>query len=464
MGLYEVTTTKGKLEGIDMGSYAVFKGVPYAKPPIGALRFCPPQEADAWEGVKKAQKFPPESIQRSGHDGFYGKEFYSNPDYLVPMSEDCLYLNVWTPAQAGEEQAALPVAVWIHGGAYQGGYCSEFPFDGEAYCKRGVILVTINYRLGMWGFLTLSELAEENGDNTCGNVGLLDQIAAIKWVKENIAAFGGDPENITVFGQSAGSMSISVLSCAEETRGLYQRAILQSGGGYEAGYLSHCLSWQEAAAKNEAYFRRFYPEGSLLEQLRSIPAEELQSQQEETMREIMEKAAGKGWPEMPFVFSVVKDGRLLKDGLDETIAAGGLHPITYMIGSNSHDMGCDPARIPDTETTMYQSILKWSKLCQSLHTGHCYNYFFAKQPLGDDAGAFHSCELWYMFGTLDRSWRPKEEADYRVSEEMLSCWTNFMKTGNPSGKAEDGMICNEDNQNIEWSEFTEEHPYVHMFH
>ena len=121
--------------------------------------------------------------------------------------------------------------------------------------------------------------------------------------------------------------------------------------------------------------------------------------------------------------------------------------------------------IPDTETVMYQSIIKWSKLCYSLRTGHCYNYFFARKPLGDEAGAFHSCELWYMFGTLDRSWRPKEEADYRVSEEMLCCWTNFMKTGNPSGRMANGAITSlsEDSKEIEWPEFTKEHPYVHTF-
>ncbi len=465
MGLYQVTTKKGKLEGIDKGDYAVFKGIPYAKSPTGDLRFRPPQETEAWEGVRKAQEFSPKCIQRAKSSSFYEKEFYSEPQYQVPMSEDCLYLNIWTPAPSSIAPPLYPVAVWIHGGAFSSGYSSAISFDGEAYCKRGVLLVTINYRLGMWGFLTLPELAEENGDGTCGNVGLLDQIAAIRWVRENIAAFGGDPENITVFGQSAGSMSISVLSCAEETKGLYQHAILQSGGGYEAGFLSHCLSWQEAAAKNEAYFRQFYPDGSLLEQLRSLPAEKLQHQQEETMQRVMEKAGGKGWPEMPFVFSVVKDGRLLKGGLDESIAAGRLHPIDYIIGSNSHDMGCDPARIPDTETVMYQSIIKWSKLCYSLRTGHCYNYFFARKPLGDEAGAFHSCELWYMFGTLDRSWRPKEEADYRVSEEMLCCWTNFMKTGNPSGRMANGAITSlsEDSKEIEWPEFTKEHPYVHTF-
>jgi len=450
MSLSQVKISKGSIQGIEMGEYAVYKAIPYAKPPVGELRFRAPKEVDAWEGILEAINYAPKCMQEEQTEGFYAKEFYADPQYLVPRSEDCLYLNIWTPAKSSEEK--LPVAVWIHGGAFQGGYGSEITFDGEAYCKHGVILVTINYRLGIWGFLTLPEMQQESEDGCCGNIGLLDQIAALKWVKKNIEAFGGDPENVTLFGQSAGSMSVSVLSCAEETQGLFQHAILQSGGGYEAGYLSHCLSWKEAAQKNEAYFRQKYPEGSLLEQLRREPAEVLQKQLEETRRECMRKAGGQGFPEMPFVFSVVKDGRILVDGLDEAIREGKLHDIDYIIGSNANDMGCNPEVIPHEQSSMYQSNLKWSILCDRQKRGRCYNYFFARKALGDEAGAFHSFELWYMFGTLGRSWRPKEEHDYRLSEEMLEYWTGFMKTGKPAGE-----------EVREWSAFSEDHPYVHIF-
>lgn len=172
-----------------------------------------PREPLPWEGVYHADTWPCRSMQGAGTGGFYDKEFYDEPEYMTPLSEDSLYLNIWTPAkQAGEK---LPVAFWIHGGAFMGGFGHEKEFDGAAYCKRGVILVTINYRLGPIGFLAHPWLSQENEKNggpaVSGNYGILDQIAALKWVRENIDVFGGDPDNITVFGQSAGCMSVQTL-------------------------------------------------------------------------------------------------------------------------------------------------------------------------------------------------------------------------------------------------------------
>ena len=208
-----ITTRYGSIEGLERKGYALFLGVPYAKPPVGALRWHRPLPPEPWEGVREAKAFPNRSMQEIHEDPFYDKEFYDEAAYQTPVSEDSLYLNIWTPAKSAGEK--LPVAFWIHGGAFMGGFGHEKEFDGAAYCRRGVILVTVNYRLGSWGFLAhpllSAEAAAEGGPAVSGNYGILDQIAALRWVRENIGAFGGDPENITVFGQSAGGMSVQTL-------------------------------------------------------------------------------------------------------------------------------------------------------------------------------------------------------------------------------------------------------------
>ena len=210
MAITETKTKYGQVHGVQKDGYTVFRGVPYAKPPVGEKRFCPPEEPACWEGVYKADHFGCVCPQTEHEpDSFYGKEFYLDPEFGMKQSEDCLYLNIWTPANTVDEK--LPVAFWIHGGAFMHGFSHESEFDGAAYCERGVILVAINYRLGAFGFLAHPWLSEESGAGRSGNYAILDQIAALKWVKENIAAFGGDPENITVFGQSAGCMSVQTL-------------------------------------------------------------------------------------------------------------------------------------------------------------------------------------------------------------------------------------------------------------
>ena len=200
-----VTTRKGKIKGCAENGCLVFKGIPYAKPPVGELRWRAPQETESWEGTYEAVRFSDKAVQGDQNVGFYGKEFYADPAYDVGISEDCLYLNIWAPEEAvGEDaKAGLPVAFWIHGGAFMSGYGSEQEFDGAAYAKRGVILVTINYRLNIYGFLAHPWLSKESDKGVSGNYGILDQIAALKWVFENIEAFGGEPGNITIFGQSS---------------------------------------------------------------------------------------------------------------------------------------------------------------------------------------------------------------------------------------------------------------------
>ena len=228
-----VVTAYGSYLGVQEDGYRKYLGVAYAKAPVGELRFAPPQRPDAFEGVKKADHFGNRCMQ-GGSDPFYGKEFYSDPAFMPPVSEDCLYLNIWTPDGA-EENENLPVAFYIHGGAFMGGAGSETEFDGASYAKRGVILVTINYRCGIFGFLAHPFLAAESENGLCGNYGILGQIAALTWVRENSRAFGGDPENITIFGQSAGAMSVQTLCSSPLTEGMFARAIMQSGGSYGVG-------------------------------------------------------------------------------------------------------------------------------------------------------------------------------------------------------------------------------------
>ena len=213
----------GSIEGLVREGFLLFKGIPYAQPPVGALRFSPPQQMEPWNGVYKATEFGPICPQDSHEPGsFYHKEFYSGE--APRMDEDCLYLNILTPKQWREP---LPVAIWFHGGAYLNGHGAEMEFDGEAYAKRGVILVTVNYRLGFFGFFAHPKLKHS------GNYGILDQIAAIDWVRENIGAFGGDTDNITVFVQSAGGGSVQTLVRSALTEGKVHKAIIQSAGGYK---------------------------------------------------------------------------------------------------------------------------------------------------------------------------------------------------------------------------------------
>ena len=201
--LSQVMTKYGALEGVSLDSgCSLYRGVPYAAPPVGELRFRPPQPPVPWDGVRKCDQWGAACPQEpSNHPKSpYSVEFYSGQDYPPRMDEDCLFLNIWTPAKSADDR--LPVMLWLHGGGVQNGYSHEMEFDGEALAKRGVILITANYRLNIFGFFAHPLLTAESGHHACGNYGIMDQIQALRWIKENIGAFGGDPDNITLFGQS----------------------------------------------------------------------------------------------------------------------------------------------------------------------------------------------------------------------------------------------------------------------
>lgn len=442
----QVLTSKGILEGVDLGSHIVFKGVPYAKPPVGELRWREPQEMESWDGVLKADKFGKITVQdlpdpKHPFMGRFAKEFYNNPDFIPAMSEDCLYLNIWTPKDAKGKK--FPVAFWIHGGGFGGGYNCELEFDGEEYCKKGVILVSVEYRCNVFGFLAHPWLDAENEKGISGNYGIMDQIAALKWVYENIEAFGGNPKNITVFGQSAGSMSTQVLISSDLTDGMIAKAIMQSGIACAVG-----IDRGPTLEEEEVFGKRYVEMtgAKSIEELRSMTSEELRNVHRQFNAKMFQ--TGQGLVLVPNV-----DGYVLKDTVKNFWKEGKIRNIPYMAGVVVDDLGAKPEEVKEKRTgLLMEECKRWSTKSNEVNQNPAYLYFFAHELPGDDWGAFHSAELWYTFGTLGRCWRPMTDADYKISEEMVTYWANFMKTGNP-----------EDEGTAEWQPYTEKNTFVKKF-
>lgn len=412
--------TGGKVQGVASAvqGVTVFKGIPYAAPPVGELRWKRPQPVEPWKGIRKADAFGPISWQGGQTPGsFYYKEFYWKDD--VKMSEDCLYLNVWAPSGTlGKNKAKLPIAVWIHGGGYVNGYGNEITMDGDAWAERGVILVTFNYRLGLLGFLSHPELGAENPEGISGNYGTFDQIAALQWVHDNIAQFGGDPENVTVLGQSAGAASVKNMVSSPLSKGLIRHAIIQSGGGL-GNFIDPKNGNDEAQAKGRELMEKYgYTSVS---QMRAAKPEDL----------LKINSWGFASPH--------QDGVALTETFDESVTGNDVADADYMIGYCLDDM-----------MSMNKQITDFCYVRDSLSTKGVYYYLFARKLPGSKDGAFHSSELWYMFHTLNRSWRPFTEADYRLSDEMMDYWTNFAKYGNPNGNTSDES----------WPRFSYDNPFV----
>ena len=422
----------GFLQGVPSAAkgVTVFKGIPYAAPPVGDLRWREPQPVKAWGGVKVADHFGPIPWQKdlSGMD-LYGKEFYS--DGMPEMSEDCLYLNVWAPSgSVGKAGSKLPVAMWIHGGAFDHGFSNEITFDGDAWASRGVILVTINYREGIFGFFGHESISKEEGaEGRSGNYALYDQLAALEWVRSNISAFGGDPDNITVFGQSAGARSVQTLVSLPENKGKIAKAIIQSGGGINPDLQGRERGYPEVWAQGEE-FRQFAGYEDIAQMREASP--------QEIMQKYDEFIASGGYMQI----GPVMDMKIVGRSFTTAASQNEVCDIPYMIGSTRGD-GVQRAKDID-------------QFCASrvYYGGQpVFEYMFSRELPGDDAGAFHSAELWYMFGTLDRCWRPFTKADYDLSAEMLDAWTNFCKYGNPCGKEQTDF----------WYPFTESNPYRKIF-
>ena len=413
-----VNTAYGELAGVDCGDYMVYKSVPYAQPPLGELRWRAPQPPEPWEGVLEATQFHGRCMQDDPAGPPWDKDFYDNPSYITPATEDCLYLHIWAPKDAHD----APVALWIHGGAFMGGYAFEKEFDGAAYCAHGIIMVSVEYRCNVFGYLAHPWLTAEAG--TSGNYGTLDQIAALRWVHENIASFGGDPANITVFGQSAGAMSVQTLCSSPLARPYITKAILQSGGSYGSG-----LHRDMPLAEQEHYGQMFAEVAGVksLDEMRALSANRVLTLIPQFFEKAMPEAHG-------LFLTPTIDGRVLTGGYYELMDAGEIADIPYLIGCTKDDILTTPEMDKPAEDPLYQGCIAFSRKLDELGRKPAYMYYFTRDLPGDDLGAWHSSELWYTMGTLDRCWRPWTEGDRKLEQRILDYWANFMRDGDPNGE------------------------------
>ena len=450
----QVATDKGVVEGTASADskIRIFKGIPYAAPPVGALRWKAPQPAASWTGVRKATEFGSRCMQ--GH--IYTDMIFRDPG----PSEDCLNLNVWTPAASAQEK--LPVMVWIYGGGYAAGATSEPRQEGENMARKGVVVVSMNYRLGVFGFFVHPELAKESGHGSSGNYGLMDQVAALQWVQKNIVAFGGDPANVTLFGESAGSFSVSAQMASPLAQGLFQRAIGESGAffGTSLGLKSLAKAEEDDAKFAEAVG------APTLEALRAKPAGEL-----------LQSALKQGGGVVRFAPDI--DGWFFPETAWATYAAGKQSHVPLLAGWNADEGSAraifksDPATAEnfakrakelygekaDAFLKLYPgatdeqaersaqdlagdqfigfSTWKWLEMQAATGKSPEYRYEFDDAPPapagGVARGAYHSAEIEFVFGVLaskDLAWRPE---DFKLSDLMSTYWSNFAKTGDPNG-------------------------------
>ena len=398
----EIRGTTCQWEGV-----SAFKGIRYAT----AKRWEYPVLVEKWDGIYDATEYGNCSYQpRAFYDeskvtakAFYYNEFRKGETYTY--DDDCLFLNIWKPEKATAD-SKLPVIFYIHGGGYKGGCGHEKHFDGPVWPTKDVIAVTCNYRLGMMGFMCLEELKKEAGHT--GNYGLYDQMTALQWVQKNIEAFGGDPSNVTVMGQSAGAMSVQQLCLSPLTDGLFAKAVMNSGGG-----VSSLMDTKATAESRCAFWEKVKAEAGCanVAELRALEAEKLFKAWDKVTKET--KGAG-------MIGSPCVDGLMVAKPNSEAVKTGMQKDIPYMMGSTSEDI------VPPIIHGMAKN---WCKL----QKGYCW--FFDRKLPGDDNGAWHSSELWYFFGTLKNGWRPFEEKDYKLSEEMVTALCNFAKTGNPGWEA-----------------------------
>ena len=448
-----IKTKQGKVEGTMSGPIRAFLGIPFAAPPVGNLRWKPPMPAAKWSGVRSAKEFGSHCMQPK----LYADMIFRDPG----ISEDCLTLNVWTPAK--DKTAKLPVMVWIFGGGFITGGTSEPRQDGTNLAKNGVVVVTMNYRLGIFGFFAHDALAAESGRNAAGNYGFLDQTAALQWVQQNIKAFGGDPANVTLFGESAGSFSVSAQMASPLAKGLFQRVIGESGGAFNSGSISFPPMKKAAAA--DAEFAQSTLSATTLDQLRAIPAQQL-------LDAAMKKP--EHGPSVRFAPDV--DGYFLPESVPSIFAAGKQNDVPMLAGWNRDEGGFAAKATVDSLTAdltkqfgdrapealklfpaaddtqavrsasdlagdrfIAYSTWRWLEAQVTFGKQSVFRYRFDLAPPADPnhpggLAAYHSSEIPYVFGDLDLlngfAWRPE---DHQLSQQMQKYWTNFARTGNPNG-------------------------------
>lgn len=452
----------GLVQGTIEDGLAVYKGIPFAAPPVGDFRWRAPQPLTKWDGVKQTTKFAPGPIQGWG----------SQSD----KSEDCLYLNVWTPAKTSKDK--IPVLVWIYGGGFNGGSTSEPTYSGEKLAKKGVVLVSIAYRVGLLGFFVHPELSAENPNKVSGNYGLLDMIAGLKWVKNNIAAFGGDPGKVTIFGESAGGIAVSMLCASPLAKGLFHGAISQSGGSFgpprPTTFPGENLKRLHIAEKDGETFVKNAGFSSISD-LRKLGTDKLPA------------VRGLAWP--------IIDGYVIPDDQYKLYEAGKFNDTPILVGYNSDEgLSFSPPKTPEDYIagvkTRYgkfaddlikaypvaaNSVPKtardlardaafgwhtwsWARLQAKMGKAKAYYYYFDQHPdyPADSPkagqGSPHGQDVAYVFEHLDTSNPQTTKSDLEISDAMGTYWTNFAKYGHPNG-----------NGVPEWPAFSDENPVVMYF-
>ncbi len=469
-----VKVEQGLLDGTVEQGLTVYRGIPFAAPPVGDLRWRAPQPAAKWDGVRHADKFAPECVQGSFGSAPPGQE-------APAMSEDCLYLNVWTPAKSASSH--IPVLVWIYGGGFNAGATSVPTYSGEILARKGVVLVSIGYRVGPLGFLAHPELSAESPQHVSGNYGLLDMIAGLQWIQKNIARFGGDPGKVTIFGESAGGIAVSQLCSSPLAKGLFQGAISESGGSFghprsagQPGENMRLLSDEERSGEELA---RSTGAASIAE-LRNMPAEKIMA--------AARGQRGMAWP--------IVDGWVIPDDQYKIYDAKQFNDTPILVGYNSDEGASfspphtsreyiDNVRkrygsfadsllsaYPAGETTVPKTARDlmrdtafgwhtwiWARMQSKLGKSKAFYYYFDQHPdyPADSPhagyGAPHGRDVAYVFGHLnDLHNEQPTAADHVISDAMATYWTNFAKYGDPNGK---GMP--------KWPAFSDENPELMYF-
>lgn len=455
-----IETPQGKLIGETMGpssAVSAFKGIPFAAPPVGNRRWQPPADPASWSGELLATDFGPSCMQMP----YPENTFFYRPARL--SSEDCLTLNVWTAATAG---ADLPVMVWIHGGALTRGSGATASYDGSNLAQKGVVLVTVNYRLGVFGYFAHPELVDESDHGAAGNYGILDNIKALEWVQKNISAFGGDPDNVTIFGESAGSWSVNFLTASPLASGLFHKAIGESGAR-----LDQRQSLQQAAAAGLALAESL--DAHSLADLRDVPARELQNAA--VSNRFRTDGIVDGWsiPEQPFaLFSDGKQNKvpiLIGYNAEEGTTLGILGRVPenddvhiarakslYGALANEYLELYPSTDLRKSTLDSYRdgsfgwNMMTWARLTANVDED-VYLYYFSHRPPGprqNELGAYHAAEIAYAFNNTQTLRNPATDQDRNIADIMSSYWVNFAKTGNPNGS---GLT--------QWEPYTEASPH-----
>jgi para-nitrobenzyl esterase len=444
-----VSTESGALSGVRELGLTVYKGVPFAAPPLGNLRWRAPEPVVPWTGTRAAQAFAPACMQ----------EGVSMPGEAPPkLSEDCLYLNIWAPAKKRSEH--LPVIVWIYGGGYRNGSASMPLYWGDRLARRGVVVVTISYRLGPLGFLALPALTLESPNGSSGNYGLMDQIAALEWVHRNIAEFGGDPDCVTIAGQSSGSISVSILMASPRAKGLFQRAIGESGGLFEPLQLAPSYLLVNAEHDGEKYVATLGAKS--LEELRLLPATALLGGRDAggVTHPVIEPdvlpqspyevfASGRQSDVPVLIGSNQEEARSLTDvthtsastfDIDIENSFGKLPPAILAAYPHANDAQARQARLDlERDLRFGWDMWAWARLQAATGESPVYYYTFTQRPpFPSDSvysgwGASHFAELWYVFDHLNQNRWKWTAADYELADRMSRYWTNFARSGDPNG-------------------------------